>query len=278
MTPGESELSVIQRQTRVLSDTYAALPTTGLRAGDLAYATDRRTLYRWSGAAWVDISIYSDAGTYAAIPTASDLPEGSLYYATDTAILYQVQSTAWFAIVAIGSSPRLPYFASCWQIPGWGGDGNLGFTLTANKIYYFPIVIPRSMTFDRVGTHCSVNQAGSVVECHLFYGNPDGSVGGLVADLGDFDTGTTGSKTITINQTLGPGYYYIALRTTTANVKIWAFGQDGHAPVHGISLSAPSGQPQYTTTSVSSAWADPGPSPTTIETTVLGCAVVFRET
>ena len=100
MTPGESELSVIQRQTRVLSDTYAALPTTGLRPGDLAYATDRRTLYRWSGAAWEDISIYSDSGAIADIPAAAGMPEGSLYYATDTLVLWQVQSAAWVAIVA----------------------------------------------------------------------------------------------------------------------------------------------------------------------------------
>ena len=96
----ESDLSVIQRFTRVLSDTYAALPVTNLRTGELAYATDRRTLYRWSGAAWEDISIYSDSGAIADIPAAATLPEGSLYYATDTLVLYQLHAGAWVAIVA----------------------------------------------------------------------------------------------------------------------------------------------------------------------------------
>lgn len=281
MTPGESDLSVIQRQTRVLSDTYSALPTSGLRPGDLAYATDRRTLYRWSGTAWEDISIYSDSGAYGDIPTAANLPDGSLYYATDTAVLWQVQSSAWAAIVTIGSPPRLSYLASHWQIPGWrGGSGaSAGFVLTADTIYYFPIVIPTSMTFDRVGINVLTPQAASTLECHLFNGNPDGSLGSLVADLGDFDTTGAGSKTITINQTMPAGFYYIAIRTATANIQIdrWAF--DGQAPVQGISPLAPSGGfgPNRTCLTVASAWADPGPTPTVTDSNT-GCPVQFRET
>lgn len=139
MTAGESELSVIQRQTRVLSDTYAALPTTGLRAGDLAYATDRRTLYRWSGAAWEDITIYSDSGAYGDIPTASNLPEGSLYYATDTKVQYQVQSASWAAIIT----------ATGWTLLGSASPSavaTISVTFTAHDLIkvYFRLVAAAS--------------------------------------------------------------------------------------------------------------------------------------
>ena len=96
----ESRLSAIQRYTRVFSDTYANLPVTNVRTGELGYATDRRILYRWSGAAWVDLTIYSDSGAIATIPTAANLPEGSLFYATDTLELWQVQAATWMKIVS----------------------------------------------------------------------------------------------------------------------------------------------------------------------------------
>ncbi|OGN99182.1 MAG: hypothetical protein A2Y89_03120 [Chloroflexi bacterium RBG_13_51_18] len=85
---------------QVYYDTYANLPTTGVTIGDLGYATDRKTLYRWSGAAWVAITLYCGSGIAADIPAAAGLPDGSLYYATDTAVLQQVQSSAWVTITA----------------------------------------------------------------------------------------------------------------------------------------------------------------------------------
>ena len=52
----KGDIDVIPRTRRVIYTTYAAFPTTGLDAGDLAYATDLRILYRWNGTAWENIS------------------------------------------------------------------------------------------------------------------------------------------------------------------------------------------------------------------------------
>lgn len=104
----EQILTPVMRYTRVYSCAYADLPTVGIRAESLGYATDRLTLYRWNGAAWVALTIYSASGVIADIPTAADLPNGSLYYATDTALLYQVQAAAWVAItVAVPPPPEV---------------------------------------------------------------------------------------------------------------------------------------------------------------------------
>jgi hypothetical protein len=93
-----SEVTTIPQLRRVIYDTYGNFPTTNLREGDLAYATDRLVLYRWSGAAWQAITIHCSSGVAANIPNAANLPNGSIYYETDTNIMKQVQSGAWGAI------------------------------------------------------------------------------------------------------------------------------------------------------------------------------------
>lgn len=101
---GDTKVTTIPALRRVFSATYANLPTTGLAEEDLGYATDRLSLYRWSGAAWVAITIYASSGTAAAIPAAANLPAGSLYFETDTGILKQVQAGAWVALTGKVSS------------------------------------------------------------------------------------------------------------------------------------------------------------------------------
>ncbi len=99
-----TEVTTIPKQVRVFKATYANLPTTGIKAEDLGYATDRKVFYRWSGAAWESVTIYSDSGTAANIPAAADLPDGSLYYATDTQVLKQVSGGSWIVLTGITST------------------------------------------------------------------------------------------------------------------------------------------------------------------------------
>jgi len=98
MMPGPTEVHDIPYTRRVIYTTYAGFPSTGLRIGDLAYATDRLVFYRWNGAAWQAVTIHSSSGLAAAIPTAADLPNGSLYFETDTSLTKQVQAGAWGTI------------------------------------------------------------------------------------------------------------------------------------------------------------------------------------
>lgn len=102
-----TELNAIPKIRKVYYLVYASFPTTGLSAGDLAFATDRLVLYRWSGAAWVAITYHLSSGLLAAIPAAATLPNGSLYYGTDTTLLYQVQAGAWVTITAVAYTDAL---------------------------------------------------------------------------------------------------------------------------------------------------------------------------
>lgn len=88
----------IVRQRRVTYDLYANFPTDNKR-GDLAFATDRLVLYRWSGTAWQAITFSFSSGATGAKPTAADLPNGSMYFDTTLNSLDQVQAGAWVAIV-----------------------------------------------------------------------------------------------------------------------------------------------------------------------------------
>jgi uncharacterized protein YhdP len=92
-----NDVRTIPQIRKITYTTYANFPTTAL-TGDLAYASDRLVLYRWSGAAWQAITIHSSSGLAAAIPAAADLPAGSLYYETDTQLTKQVAGGAWQTI------------------------------------------------------------------------------------------------------------------------------------------------------------------------------------
>ena len=98
MSSADLETTTISRLSANYYLPYASLPTTGVRTGELGYATDRLVLYRWSGTAWQSLTIYSSSGTLANRPNAATLPNGSIYYETDTATTDQVVAGAWIAI------------------------------------------------------------------------------------------------------------------------------------------------------------------------------------
>lgn len=111
------KITVIPSVRQVYYDAYTSLPTSGLTVGDFGYATDRLTLYRWSGSAWQEITIHSSSGLYSAIPTAADLPEGSLFYSTDRKVVYQVQSGSWIAVSIFSGSGLLADIPTAGDLP-----------------------------------------------------------------------------------------------------------------------------------------------------------------
>lgn len=82
--------------------------------------------------------------------------------------------------------------------------------VTANRLYLRPFPVPQTTTYDQIGLQVSALSAGN---CRMgIYGPFTGSFASLplVLDAGTFSTGTTGAKTITINQQLTPGWYILA--------------------------------------------------------------------
>jgi len=97
--------------------------------GDLAWTTDLKTLYRYSGAAWTAIGTYSGAGLLAARLAATNLPDGSTYYSTDTATMSVVESAAW---VNVPASVGLELTIAIWRT--FTATGEDGFVMAPTNI------------------------------------------------------------------------------------------------------------------------------------------------
>lgn len=97
--------TVIPQKRQVIYDTYANFPTAGLEKGDMAWATDRKCLYRWSSSAWQTMGISSRHGDVADIGDPAHYPESSLYQADDEGLLYMVISGAWEQITVEAGLP-----------------------------------------------------------------------------------------------------------------------------------------------------------------------------
>ncbi|CAI82860.1 hypothetical protein [Dehalococcoides mccartyi] len=132
------QVTVIPTVRQVYSDTYSNLPTTGLNNGDMGYATDRQVLYRWNGASWAPITVYSGTGASGDIPTATDLPDGSLYSETDTGKVKQVSAGAWVTIVNPSTGWTTVIKAANETVNNSNSlqdDDDLVFPVSANSIY-----------------------------------------------------------------------------------------------------------------------------------------------
>lgn len=131
----DNEVTTIPKVRRVFYDTYANLPTTGLAAEDLGYATDTARLYRWSGAAWQPITIAgaTSSGYYTgndganrAIPHGLGVAPSIVIIASDTT------ATQIRCFWMIGAQGRI----DCWKgSTTFGGDVLAVTVIDATNFY-----------------------------------------------------------------------------------------------------------------------------------------------
>jgi hypothetical protein len=98
--------------------------------------------------------------------------------------------------------------------PGWYAHYAVGTTVTAGRIYYIPIFVTEQTTYDRIGIYVYTAASGTA-DLRVFAWS-NGVPGSLILSAGTVDTSTTGAKELTINLTLGRGYYFLAVRCTGA--------------------------------------------------------------
>lgn len=87
--------------------------------------------------------------------------------------------------------------------------------LTANRIYAHPFIVSKTITLDRIGVNCTTLIASGGLRLGI-YSDTNGEPGALVLDAGTIDTSTTGVKTITINQQLTAGLYWLVAASNSA--------------------------------------------------------------
>lgn len=111
--------------------------------------------------------------------------------------------------------------ASMFVMPGSAplAAGNL--MVKRNTIYFTPFVVPETRTYTKIGftstTYSVYGGGGGAVRLGIYRADPTCELGirGLVLDAGTVSVSGTadGNYSITINQTLTPGVYYLAFLT-----------------------------------------------------------------
>ncbi|QKQ75578.1 hypothetical protein [Nostoc sp. TCL240-02] len=105
------------------------------------------------------------------------------------------------------------------------GDGSLvSASMLAGQIFYCPIIIPQTITVDRIAVNVGTGQtAGEARLAMRYFSNSSKSVGRLLFDAATVDCSTSGAKEITINQIIQPGYYMGLLWNKIASTTYTAY-------------------------------------------------------
>ena len=88
-------------------------------------------------------------------------------------------------------------------------NGNGNGTLVQNTIYAVPFYVPVTTTFTKIAV-VTVGTASAQVRLGIYNDNGSGVPDTLILDAGSIATATSGFKTITISQSLTPGWYWLA--------------------------------------------------------------------
>lgn len=130
-------------------------------------------------------------------------------------------------------------YAAAWQTDNCGGGdyfrsgyysygqmlpaASAPLALTQDEMNLRPFVVSVRRAFDRIAARVSTAAgAGGVLRMGI-YANGGGMPGSLIVDAGTVSSTSTGSKEITIAQTLDPGVYWLALVAQVSGSTVIAF-------------------------------------------------------
>jgi hypothetical protein len=91
--------------------------------------------------------------------------------------------------------------------------------VTVNQLRYYPIIVSTTITVDRLAAEVtSAGAAATTFRMGIYNADVDWQPTSLVVDGGTSAADSTGVKTVTINQTLSPGRYLLALHSDGAPI------------------------------------------------------------
>lgn len=117
---------------------------------------------------------------------------------------------------------NIPYVIPGTDIVSTGTRG-----VFANRDYYGPLYVPQTITLDRLACRVSTAaaSAGDNLRLGIFEADWQWQPGALVLDAGEVAADTTGTKAVTIDQTLEPGRYLWALAVeANCTMGVWRGG------------------------------------------------------
>lgn len=91
-----------------------------------------------------------------------------------------------------------------------------------------PVRVRKTQTFDRIGFVAQTSDATTVARVGIYADNGSSRPGALVLDAGTVSLASNGAKTVTINQTLDAGLYWVALvsQVGTTATQYFTFGSN----------------------------------------------------
>ena len=136
---------------------------------------------------------------------------------------------------------------------------------TTGTVSYLPFLVERTTTFDRIACRTTTTITGTSTVRLGIYNNSDKRPTTVLLDAGTVSVNATSTVySITINQTLNPGWYWLA-HVVNSTTGTHSFLQVADAiPFGQTALSATFGlQPAYSQTGVTGAFATASPTATT---------------
>ena len=127
--------------------------------------------------------------------------------------------------VSILGVPKVPYKTGRYYGNPFATGGSNGFDSTSysGKIQLIPTVIHTSQLFSHISIYVTTLIAAKTIRLGIYSDN-NGVPGSLLYDAGTTSFATTGIKDVVLNQTLPPGYYWLAFITdaTATGVCAWS--------------------------------------------------------
>jgi len=170
-----------------------------------------------------------------------------------------------------------------WRVPGWAVHSTSGQIVISGRLYYIPIFITATYSYDKMDTEVTVAVADKKARLGLYYWS-NGAPGNLILDAGQVDVSSIGNKELDIDLTLTRGYYFLAwvsdgaptirsfIATGVQKTPVAAFGVIGDLIPQQLIL-AKANVPEY----VDAGLPDPADEPTTYAKGVYGGLIKLRE-
>lgn len=106
-------------------------------------------------------------------------------------------------------------------------------TQVQSRLNTMPFWVHKTTTFDRIGVYIAGAAAGSTVRLGIYSSNASGVPTTLVLDAGTVPGTAVSTGTITINQSLDPGLYWLATVSQGGTAAVQTFSNDS-VPIPGF--------------------------------------------
>lgn len=149
----------------------------------------------------------------AAAPSTPTLRAGDQYYNTADGKVYTYSGSAWVAPSSGGLTTVLEMVSGYYYTTP---SSNSNTTISNGNVHYSPIILSASTTFDRIGCRTASTFSGTASIRLGLYTDSGGQPSSLVFDAGAVScTASNTFYTITINQTVSAGIYWMAFASIT---------------------------------------------------------------